>query len=89
MLPLAAKLGVPILAGTDVFGSMADEVALLAQTGLEPTQALAAATTWPQRFFNQPDDDVADFVTYAHDPRDDPTELKRPLAVFIDGVRVR
>jgi imidazolonepropionase-like amidohydrolase len=89
MLPLAAKLGVAILAGTDVVGSIADEVALLAQAGLEPTQALAAATTWPRRFLNQPPDDVADFVTYAHDPRDDPTELKHPLAVFIDGVRVR
>jgi imidazolonepropionase-like amidohydrolase len=89
MLPLAVNLGVPVLAGTDVVGTISREVALLAQFGLAPIEALAAATTWPRRFFNEQHDDTADFVTYAHDPREDPTELARPLAVFIAGIRVR
>ena len=41
LLPLAARLGMPVLAGTDVTGSTPREVAL----GLEPEQALAAAAT--------------------------------------------
>jgi imidazolonepropionase-like amidohydrolase len=36
LLPLAVRLGVPVLAGTDVTGSIPGKVALLAQTGLEP-----------------------------------------------------
>jgi hypothetical protein len=36
LLPVAARLGVPVLAGTDVTGSIPREVALLAQMGLEP-----------------------------------------------------
>ena len=42
LLPLAVRLGVPVLAGTDVTGSIPGEVALLAQAGLEPKDALAA-----------------------------------------------
>jgi imidazolonepropionase-like amidohydrolase len=89
MLPLAVKLGVPVLAGTDVVGTIANEVVLLAGAGLAPDEALAAATTWPRQFLGEADVDTADFVTYANDPRDDAAELARPLAVFIDGVRVR
>jgi hypothetical protein len=36
LLPLAVRLGVPVLAGTDVTRSIPPEVALLAQLGLEP-----------------------------------------------------
>ena len=45
LLPLAVRFGVPVLAGTDVTGSIPQEVALLAQMGLDPTDALAAAST--------------------------------------------
>ena len=88
MLPLAVKLGVPVLAGTDVVGTLAKEVVLLSQAGLTPDEALAAATTWPKQFLHVVDDDAADFVTFATDPRDDEAELAQPLAVFIDGVRI-
>src|SRR5260370_27406483 len=36
LLPLAVRLGVPVLAGTDVTGAIPGEAALLAQSGLEP-----------------------------------------------------
>jgi imidazolonepropionase-like amidohydrolase len=89
LLPMAARLGVPVLAGTDVSGSLAQEVALLARYGLEPSQALAAATTWARQFLHATDDAGNDIVTYAHDPREDLLELAQPLAVVIGGVRVR
>jgi imidazolonepropionase-like amidohydrolase len=87
LLPLAARLGVPVLAGTDVTGSIPREVALLAQLGLEPEQALAAASTWPRRFLGAAA--TADIVTYHHDPRQDPGQLARPAAVVAAGVRLR
>jgi len=39
---------VPVLAGTDVTGSIPQEVALLPQMGLEPAEALVSASTWRQ-----------------------------------------
>ena len=62
-------------------------MALLAQLGLEPKDALAAATTWPRRFLRAPA--AADIVTYHHDPREDPDQLARPAAVVAGGVRLR
>jgi imidazolonepropionase-like amidohydrolase len=88
LLPRAVRAGVPVLAGTDVVGSIPQEVALLADMGLEPSQALAAASVWPRRFLI-PDQDRPDVVTYYHDPREDPSELRRPAAVVIAGRRVR
>jgi imidazolonepropionase-like amidohydrolase len=87
LLPLAVRLGVPVLAGTDVTGSIPREVALLAQMGLEPQDALAAASTWPRRFLGA--SAAADIVTYHHDPRQDPGELAHPAAVVANGVRLR
>jgi imidazolonepropionase-like amidohydrolase len=74
LLPLAVRLGVPVLAGTDVTGSIPQEVALLAQLGLDPSDALAAS---------------ADVVTYQHDPRQDPDQLTHPAAVIASGTRLR
>lgn len=88
LLPDAVRAGVPVLAGTDVVGSIPQEVALLAEMGLEPSQALAAASVWPRRFLTS-DDNRADIVTYHHDPRDDPAELRQPAAVVIAGRRMR
>lgn len=47
LLPRAAALGVPVLAGTDTapHGAIAREVALLVEFGLDPVGALRAATT--------------------------------------------
>lgn len=87
LLPLAVRLGVPVLAGTDVTGSIPQEVALLARLGLTPQDALAAASTWPRRFLRGPA--AADIVTYHHDPREDPGQLHHPAAVVAGGVRLR
>jgi imidazolonepropionase-like amidohydrolase len=85
-LPYAAARGVAILAGTDVVGTMADEIALLADHGLTVEQAIAAAGSRARDFLGvHPDGDL---VTYDHDPRDDPGVLARPAAVVVRGVRV-
>lgn len=92
LLPLANRLGVPILAGTDTAGTIAREVALLAEHGLEPPAALQAATTTGYRFLGEPFDQAgqpATLVTYQDDPREDLAVLSCPRAVIIDGVRVR
>jgi imidazolonepropionase-like amidohydrolase len=86
LLPLAVRLGVPVLAGTDVRGSISGEVALLAELGLEPKQALAAASTWARQFIGGAGTDI---VTYMNDPREDPAELDQPAAVVSGGVRLR
>jgi imidazolonepropionase-like amidohydrolase len=87
LLPLAARLGVPVLAGTDVTGSIPREVALLAQMGLEPKDALAAASTWPRQFIGAAA--TADLVTYQHDPREDPGQLAHPADEGAGGTRLR
>ena len=92
LLPLAHRLGVPILTGTDTAGSVAREVALLAEHGLEPTAALEAATTTGYRFLGESfdtRDGPATLVTYQHDPREDLAALSSPAAVVISGIRVR
>ncbi|MBJ7609185.1 MAG: amidohydrolase family protein [Candidatus Dormibacteraeota bacterium] len=90
LLPIAVRQGVPVLTGSDVVGSVPREVALLVRCGLEPADALRAATTSATRFLRlgaavAP----AAVVTYNADPRDDPEVLTQPAAVVIDGVRVR
>jgi imidazolonepropionase-like amidohydrolase len=92
LLPLAHRLGVPILTGTDAAGSLAREVALLAAHGLDPAAALRAATTTGYRFLGESFDTAgqpATLVTYQHDPREDLAILSSPAAVIINGVRVR
>lgn len=84
------RLGVPVLTGSDVVGSVPREVALLAECGLDPTDALRAATTAALHFLGP---DAADappsVVTYPQDPRNDPEVLARPAAIVMGGVRVR
>jgi len=92
LLPLAHRLGVPILAGTDTAGPIAREVAMLAEHGLGPTAALEAATTTGYRFLGESFDRVgqpATLVTYQDDPREDLAILSAPVAIIIDGVRIR
>ena len=88
LLPAAVRFGVPVLAGTDVTGSIPREVALLSRMGLPPEQALAAASVWPRRFLGA-DSTVADIVTYHHDPRQDPDQLAQPASVVARGTRLR
>src|SRR3954451_5556048 len=45
LLPAAHRLGITILAGTDTSGSIVDEVRWLVEYGLEPVDALRAAST--------------------------------------------
>jgi len=85
--PAPGHRGVPVLAGTDVTGSIPQEVALPAQMGLEPKDALATASTWPRRFLGAPA--TADIVTYHHDPREDPGQLAHPAAVVAGRIRLR
>jgi hypothetical protein len=56
--------------------------------GLEPTNAIAAASVWPRQFLGI-ESHAADLVTYHHDPRVDPSELARPAAVVVQGKRIR
>lgn len=91
LLPTAARLGVTIMTGTDVVGTVAREVALLVEFGLAPTAALAAASTAARRYLGLAgvtDGQPADLVTYHNDPRNDPTVLTQPAAVVANGRRI-
>lgn len=90
LLPMAVRLGVPVLTGSDVIGSIPREIALLVECGLHPIDALRAATATAVRFLGGDAAAApAAVVTFAADPRDDPALLTRPAAVVIGGVRVR
>jgi len=92
LLPRAVALGVTVMTGTDVVGSVPREVALLVEMGLAPADALAAASTAARRFLGVDDlteDRPADLVSYDRDPRDDPGVLAHPAAVVRRGRRVR
>jgi imidazolonepropionase-like amidohydrolase len=88
LLPYAVGTGVPVLAGTDVVGTVPGEVALLSELGLSPEQALAAASDTARAFLGVPGE-RCDIVTYAHDPREDPALLAHPAAVVLGGTRIR
>jgi hypothetical protein len=86
-LPYAVAHGVRVLAGTDVVGTAAAEIALLAEHGLTAAQAIAAAGSAARDFLGiHPEGDI---VTYDDDPLEDPGVLARPAAVVVRGVRVR
>jgi imidazolonepropionase-like amidohydrolase len=89
-LPLAAALGVTLLAGTDEepHGTVADEVAALVRYGVPARDAIAAATTGARRFLGLPalqDGAPADLVTFADDSRGDVAVLRAPQAVVAGG----
>lgn len=86
-LPYAVARGVRVLAGTDIVGTIPEEIALLAGHGLTVTQAIAAAGSAAREFLGiHPEGDI---VTYDRDPREDPAVLATPAAVVVRGVRVR
>jgi imidazolonepropionase-like amidohydrolase len=85
-LALAARLGVPLLVGTDEMptGTVAQEVVYLCDYGLTATQALATASTaarawlgWPAFAAGAP----AELVTFTRDPRREPAILTKPSAI--------
>jgi imidazolonepropionase-like amidohydrolase len=88
LIPEAVRLGVPLLAGTDVVGTISREVALLTRLGLDPKEALGCASDTARGFLGETAGRI-DLVTYAHDPREDPAELDNPLAVVVNGQRLR
>ena len=86
-LPHAVAHGVRVLAGTDVVGTIAQEIALLADHGLTAAQAITAAGSAARDFLGiHPEGDI---VTYDDDPLQDPGVLAHPAAVVVRGVRVR
>jgi len=93
LVPTAARLGVTILAGTDMLppGCVWQEVAALFRTGLDPADALAAASTTARAFLGEPgleEGAPADLVLYGSDPRNDPELLSSPALVVLNGERV-
>jgi imidazolonepropionase-like amidohydrolase len=87
LLPRAVLSGIPVLTGSDVVGSLPREIALLVDCGLDPIDALRAATTTAVGFLGA--DAPLAVVTYTEDPREDQAVLTAPAAVVIGGVRVR
>lgn len=88
MLELADQYGVTVLTGSDVVGSVAREIELLTQHGLDVTQAMAAATTKAWDYLGLLDDG-GNLVTYDEDPREHPETLATPAAVILHGRRIR
>jgi imidazolonepropionase-like amidohydrolase len=89
-LPLAADLGVTLLAGTDEepHGSVAAEVAALNRYGVPAVDALVAATTGARGYLGLPGLEPgapADLVAFDRDPRDDLAALATPAAVLSGG----
>jgi imidazolonepropionase-like amidohydrolase len=90
LLVKAISLGIPVLTGRDVVGSIPREIALLIECGVNPVDALRAATTTALEFLDRAAQAApAAVVTYHADPREDPTVLTQPAAVVIAGERVR
>ena len=90
--------GVPILSGTDLAARDAlpgfdlhEELAALVDAGIEPSDALAAATTVPARYLGADSLGAiavghrADFVLLEADPRLDIHNTRRIRAVIADG----
>ena len=90
LLPMAAALGVPILAGSDTIppADFWQEIATLHHYGLDAETAIASATTTARSYLGLrgiEEGAPADIVLYHADPRDDPEVLRRPALVMVDG----
>jgi imidazolonepropionase-like amidohydrolase len=93
MVGAATEAGVRIYAGTDAgggikHGEIAAEVLALAEAGLSPTAALAAAS-WEARKWlgwqGLTEGAPADVVAYETDPRKDLSVLKNPSRILLRG----
>jgi imidazolonepropionase-like amidohydrolase len=99
-IEIARRAGVRIATGSDFGGGsvraghLAWEIELLVQAGLEPWEALAAATWRGGELLDEPHagritpGSPADFVLVHGDPLSDPAAIWRVWAVFQRGVRV-
>lgn len=95
----AYQAGVPIGVGSDTQGpkmafgaSTIDEIQLLIEAGLEPLDALRAATSTGAKVLGKEGEigvlaegAAADLVAFHGDPRTDPTALDRPVLVIENG----
>lgn len=90
LVAAAAEAGVTILAGTDSrpHGRIADEIRALAEAGLTPHAAIAAASWTARAYLGLPGlapGAPADAVVYDTDPRTDLALLDSPKAVILRG----
>jgi imidazolonepropionase-like amidohydrolase len=99
IIPMMARAGVPILAGTDAPGtrrvpgpSLVEELETLVAAGLTPLQALRSATLNPARFLGLSDSlgtvapgKLADLVLLDANPLDDIAALRRVRGVIAAG----
>jgi imidazolonepropionase-like amidohydrolase len=92
----AAEAGVRLLAGTDSgvvpHGAIAGEVRRLVDAGVDPEQAVAAASWDARDYLGWPgivDGAPADVVSFDADPRRDPDVLARPGVIVLAGAVVR
>ena len=99
LIPMLARAGVPILAGSDVPGtrrvpgqSLVEELETLVSAGLTPLEAVRSATLNPARFLGLTDSlgsvapgKVADLVLLEGNPLADITALRRVQAVVAAG----
>jgi imidazolonepropionase-like amidohydrolase len=95
----AIRAGVPIVLGTDAtvlpHGQNAAELAALVEAGLQPIDAIRAATSRAAQLLDMPDigrierGAYADLIGVAGDPLRDVTALKRPILVVAGGKVIR
>ena len=93
----AIEAGVTVYAGTDAGGGIAhgrivDEIEALAAVGLGPVGALTAGSSAARAWLGRPGiapGAPADLLVVDDDPRTDLTTLRRPVAVFRHGHRLR
>jgi imidazolonepropionase-like amidohydrolase len=92
----ALEAGVPIGVGTDSIGTIVEELQMLAEYGMRPGDALAAATAGNAKILGLDDQIgsiqeglVADLVVLAADPLADFANLRRIEWVIQEGVRMR
>ncbi len=89
----AREAGVPIYAGTDAgstvaHGRIADEIEALKGIGMNPTEALGAASWRARHWLRRPGlahGAGADLVCYADDPRSGPEVINAPDVVILRG----
>jgi imidazolonepropionase-like amidohydrolase len=93
----AIEAGVPVYAGTDAgggirHGRIVDEIAALAAVGLDPADAIGAASWrardwlgWPGLVEGAP----ADVLCYPADPRTDVATLRSPSRILLRGRVIR
>jgi imidazolonepropionase-like amidohydrolase len=89
----AVEAGVTVLAGTDTrpHGVIAGEIRALVAAGVPPHEAIAAASWSARSYLGLPglvDGAPADAVVFEVDPREDLSQLDKPVAVIVRGKHV-